>query len=71
MAFSEAQDYHDVYVDGVTQFKPTHMNLPIDQLDYQVGVNIVQIALRMRTTDFMCWENEILCVNNEPITTFM
>lgn len=43
MAFSEAIDYHDQYVDQVTQFKPSHMNLPIDQLDYQIGMHAVAI----------------------------
>ena len=53
MAFSEAIDYHDQYADEVTQFKPTHMNLPIDQLDYQVGVNAAAILLRLQPTDFV------------------
>jgi len=44
MAFSEAIGYHDQYVDEVTQFKPSHMNLPIDQLDYQIGVNVTAIG---------------------------
>jgi hypothetical protein len=67
MAFSEAADYHDQYVDAVTQFKPTHMNLPIDQLDYQIGVNVAAILLRLQATNFVCADNEIVCNNNEPV----
>ena len=69
MAFSEAIDYHDQYVDQVTQFKPTHMNLPIDQLDYQIGVNATAIALRLQALNFVCADNEVVCNNNEPVTT--
>ena len=69
MAFSEAADYHDQYVDEVTQFKPTHMNLPIDQLDYQIGVHVTAIALRLQGFNFVCADNEIVCNNNEPVTT--
>jgi len=70
MAFSEAIDYHDQYVDEVTQFKPTHMNLPIDQLDYQIGANATAIALRLQASNFICVDNEVVCVNNEPVTIF-
>lgn len=71
MALGEAIDYHDQYVDEVTQFKPTHMNKPIDQLDYQIGVHAAAIALRLQVSDFMSWENKILFVNNEPVTTWI
>ena len=68
MAFSEAIDYHDQYVDLVAQFKPTHMNKPIDQLDYQIGVHAAAIALRLQVNNFICLDNEIVCLNNEPVT---
>jgi len=68
MAFSEATDYHDSYVDEVTDFKPSHMNLPIDQLDYQVGVNVTAIASRLQVGDFLCINNEPLYMSNEPLT---
>ena len=71
MAFSEAIDYHDQYVDQVTQFKPSHMNLPIDQLDYQIGVHATAIALRLEASSFMCLDNEILCLNDEPLTMWV
>ncbi len=68
MAFGTAITYHDAWVDAVTQFKPTHMNLPIEQLDYQIGVNAVAILLRLQVTNFLCVDNEIVCVDNEPVT---
>ena len=68
MAFGEAIDYHDPYVDEVTQYKPSHMNLPPSQLDYQVGVNVAAILLRLQIGDFLCFSNAILCINNEPLT---
>ena len=71
MAFSEAIDYHDQYVDEVTQFKPTHMNKPIDQLDYQIGVNVTAIALRLQVGSFLCINNEPLYMSNEPLTLWV
>lgn len=71
MAFSEAADYHDDYVDEVTQFKPSHMNTPPRQLDYQIGVNVAAIALRLQVSDFICWEGEIVCSNNEPVVSWL
>lgn len=53
MAFSEAIDYHDPYVDKVSQYKPSHMNKPPAQLDYQIGVHAVAIALRLQVGDFV------------------
>lgn len=70
MAFGESTNYHDVYVDEVTEFKESHMGKPIKQLDYQVGVNVTAIEARPEIGDYMCADNEILCVNNEPLLIF-
>jgi len=71
MAFGEATDYHDPYEDEVTQFKPSHMNLPIDQLDYQIGVNVTAIALRLQVSDFLVYDGEIVTYENEPVVSWL
>ena len=53
MAFGQAADYHDDYVDEVSDFKPSHMNIPPRQLDYQIGVHVAAIALRLQSGDFI------------------
>jgi len=39
-----SQDYHTPYVDGSTQFKADHMNVPLGELDAQIGTNATNIA---------------------------
>ena len=68
MPFGEAIDYHNQYQDQVSQYKPSHMNLPSAQLDYQIGVHATAIALRLQAGSFICLSDEILCLNNEPVT---
>ena len=64
MPFSETTNYHDPYVDGVTQYKPTHMNLPIAQLDYQIGVNVAAIALLQEYFSIVFYDDDFVGYEN-------
>jgi len=65
MPFSETTNYHDPYVDGVTQYKPTHMNLPIAQLDYQIGVNVAAIALLQEYFSIVFYDDDFVGYEND------
>jgi hypothetical protein len=45
--------YHTPYEDDVTQFKASHMNIPLGELDAQMDTNVIAIALRLQVGDFV------------------
>ena len=65
MPFSETTNYHDPYVDGVTQYKPTHMNLPAAQLDHQIGVNVAAIALLQEYFSIVFYDDDFVGYEND------
>ena len=52
-------NYHTPYVDGSTQFKMAHMNVPLSELDTQITANVASIALALAGAYIVCNENEV------------
>jgi len=63
-------NYHTPYP-AAMDYKTSNLNVPPGELDAQITLNVAAIALRLQVNDFVCWENEIVCVDNEPITTWV
>ncbi|MBW2591847.1 MAG: hypothetical protein JRE58_02385 [Deltaproteobacteria bacterium] len=64
-------NYHTPFTDEVTQYKPTHMGAPLAELDAQITANVAAVLLRLQAGDFICLSNEILCLSDEPLTTWV
>ena len=54
-------NYHTPF-DETTQYKPSDHNAPLSELDTQITANVASIALRVQPSDFVCVNNNIVCV---------
>lgn len=46
-------NYHTPWVDETSEYKPSHMNAPLSELDTQITVNVAAILLRLQVEDFV------------------
>jgi hypothetical protein len=63
-------NYHTAYPEAM-DYKTSNLNVPPGELDAQIGVHATAIALRLQASSFMCLDNEILCLNDEPLTMWV
>jgi hypothetical protein len=63
-------NYHTAYP-AAMDYKTSNLNVPPGELDAQITINVAAIALRLQASSFMCLDNEILCLNDEPLTMWV
>ena len=47
-----SSNYHTPWTES-TDFKPSHMNVPLGELDAQITANVAAILLRLQAGDFV------------------
>ena len=61
-------NYHTPWIDDTTQFKASHMNAPLSELDTQITINYNAIDDAKQVLYAVCYENTVVCYENEVVS---